>query len=68
MNMWGLTPDFMEVLEKGFAEFLSGLAPEDTKKEYLLPELVDHLIKNEVLKLMSWRTKGYMVWCNLSGR
>ena len=36
MNMWGLTPDFMEVLEKGFAEFLSGLAPEDTKKEYLL--------------------------------
>ena len=47
MNMWGLTPDFMEILEKGFAEFLSGLAPEDTKKEYLLPELVDHLIKNE---------------------
>ena len=47
MNMWGLTPDFMEILEKGFSEFLSGLAPEDTKKEYLLPELVDHLIKNK---------------------
>ena len=57
MNMWGLTPDFMEVLEKGFAEFLSGLAPEDTKKEYLLPELVDHLIKNESAKVDVLETK-----------
>ena len=57
MNMWGLTPDFMEVLEKGFAEFLSGLAPEDTKKEYLLPELVDHLIKNESAEVNVLETK-----------
>ena len=57
MNMWGLTPDFMEVLEKGFVEFLSGLAPEDTKKEYLLPELVDHLIKNESAKVDVLETK-----------
>ena len=57
MNMWGLTPDFMEVLEKGFAEFLSGLAPEDTKKEYLLPELVDHLIKNESTEVDVLETK-----------
>ncbi len=46
MNMWGLTPDFMEILEKGFVEFLSSLAPDDIKKEYLLPILVDQLIKN----------------------
>ena len=46
MNMWGLTPDFMEILEKGFVEFLSRLAPDDIKKEYLLPILVDQLIKN----------------------
>ena len=57
MNMWGLTPDFMEVLEKGFAEFLSGLAPEDTKKEYLLPELVDHLIKNKSAEVDVLETK-----------
>ena len=44
--MWGLTPDFMEILEKGFVEFLSSLAPDDIKKEYLLPILVDQLIKN----------------------
>ena len=46
MNMWGLTPDFMEILEKGFVEFLSSLDPDDIKKEYLLPILVDQLIKN----------------------
>ena len=57
MNMWGLTPDFMEILEKGFSEFLSGLAPEDTKKEYLLPELVDHLIKNKSAEVDVLETK-----------
>ena len=45
MNMWGLTPEFMEVLEKGFVDFLGGLRPEDIKKEYLLPEMIDRLIK-----------------------
>lgn len=46
MNMWGLTPAFMEILEEGFVEFLQGLNPEDIKKEYLLPELIDRLIKS----------------------
>ena len=45
MNMWGLTPEFMDVLEKGFVDFLGGLRPEDIKKEYLLPEMIDRLIK-----------------------
>ena len=44
MNMWGLTPEFMEILEKGFVEFLGGIKEGDIKKEYLLPELVDQLI------------------------
>lgn len=46
MNMWGFTPAFMETLENGFVEFLAGLAPEDIKKEYLLPELIDRLIRS----------------------
>ena len=57
MNMRGLTPDFIEILEKGFSEFLSGLAPEDTKKEYLLPELVDHLIKTKSAEVDVLETK-----------
>ena len=57
MNMWGLTPDFMEILEKGFVEFLGSLAPDEIKKEYLLPELVDHLIKNGSAKVDVLETK-----------
>lgn len=57
MNMWGLTPDFMEILEKGFVEFLGGLAPDEIKKEYLLPELVDRLIKNGSAKVDVLETK-----------
>ena len=45
MNMWGFQPEFMEVLEKGFAEFLAGVQPGDIKKEYLLPGVVDQMIK-----------------------
>ncbi len=45
MNMWGLTPEFMDTLEKGFADFLGSLNPGELKKEYLLPEMIDRLIK-----------------------
>ena len=44
MIMWGLPPEFMEILEKGFVEFLGGIKEGDIKKEYLLPELIDQLI------------------------
>ncbi len=47
MNMWGLTPAFMDTLEKGFVEFLSNCRPKDLKKEYLLPTVVDGLIKED---------------------
>lgn len=45
MNMWGFTPDFLEVLEQGFAEFLQALDGDGTTQEYLLPGVVDGLIK-----------------------
>ena len=46
MNMWGVTPDIFPVLEKGFVDFLSALTEADIKKEYLLPDIFDMLIKN----------------------
>lgn len=46
MNMWGLTPAFMDTLKKGFVEFLKGVEPGNVKKEYLLPELIDRLIQS----------------------
>ena len=51
MNMWGLTPAFMDTLEKGFAEFLGGLSAGEIKKEYLLPEMIDRLIKAGTAKV-----------------
>ena len=46
MNMWGFTPDILNVLEKGFPEFLSQIQPGDIKAEYLLPTIVDQLIQS----------------------
>ncbi|HJD26251.1 MAG TPA: nucleotidyltransferase, partial [Candidatus Blautia intestinipullorum] len=57
MNMWGLTPEFMNILEKGFVEFLQGLSAEDIKKEYLLPEIIDCLIKENKAKVDVLETK-----------
>ncbi len=45
MNMWGLTPEFLDVLEDGFREFLTGLTPGDIKAEYLLPSVIDRMLK-----------------------
>lgn len=45
MNMWGLTPKFLELLEPGFQRFLSDLDEEDNKTEYLLPVIMDSLIQ-----------------------
>lgn len=45
MNMWGFTPDFIDVLDKKFVDFLASVPEGDLKKEYLLPGVVDELIK-----------------------
>ncbi len=45
MNTWGFTPRLFDFLERGFAEFLEREGKE-LKSEYLLPELVDSLIRN----------------------
>ena len=44
MNMWGLTPDFFNILENGFDEFLSGVESTDLKAEYLLPTIIGELL------------------------
>jgi len=46
MNMWGFTPSILDILETGFVEFLSDLGDNAEKKEYLLPTIVDGLIKS----------------------
>lgn len=46
MNMWGFTPDFLEILEERFAAFLGGIAGNEMKAEFLLPSIVDELIQS----------------------
>lgn len=56
MNMWGLTPAFVEDLEKGFVEFLKELQPGELKKEYLLPIFIDKLIQEGRAQVRVLRT------------
>lgn len=45
MNMWGLTPDFLNTLEKGFKEFFDKEVSKDPlKAEYLLPVFIGELM------------------------
>lgn len=45
MNMWGLTPEFVGLLEQGFVEFFEKLDGNEMKAEYLLPIYIDELLK-----------------------
>ena len=46
MNMWGLTLDFLNVLEEGFKEFLEKEVPGNPlKAEYLIPIFTEELLK-----------------------
>lgn len=45
MNMWGVTPEYMDTLYKMFVEFLSDMDPANLKAEYLLPTIMGDLLK-----------------------
>jgi len=45
MNMWGLQPEFFDVLEHGFKDFLGRVKKEEVKAEYLLPAIIGQLLK-----------------------
>ena len=45
MNMWGLTPDFLGVLEDGFKEFFEKEVPGNPlEAEYLIPIFIGELL------------------------
>lgn len=57
MNMWGLSPAFLEELNRGFPQFLHRLAEGDVKSEYLLPKIIDRLICEEKASVTVLETK-----------
>jgi hypothetical protein len=49
-NMWGFTGDLFEHLESGFADFLASNI-DDPQGEYLLPSVVDNLIRSQTARV-----------------
>ena len=57
MNMWGLTPDFLQTLENGFAEFFEKEVPANPlKAEYLIPIYIGELLKKDQMSVKVLRT------------
>ena len=44
MNMWGITPAFLQCLESEFVTFLNSIEGNELKAEFLLPTIVGKLI------------------------
>ncbi len=57
MNMWGLTPEFIDSLEVGFKEFLDEIKGNELKAEYLLPIYIDKLLKADRISVKVLDTK-----------
>ena len=57
MNMWGLTPDFVETLEKEFEEFFEKEVPENPMKaEYLITSFIGELLEQGKISVKVLRT------------
>lgn len=51
MNMWGLQPEFIDLLSDGFVEFLSDGSEDRQKGEFLLPVYMDELLEKGVVSV-----------------
>ena len=57
MNMWGLTPEFLEKLEAGFEEFFEKEVPSNPlKSEFLIPTFIGELLTEGKISVKVLRT------------
>lgn len=57
MNMWGLTPEFLDALENGFEVFFEKEVPENPlKAEYLIPTFIGQLLEQDKIQVKVLRT------------
>ena len=57
MNMWGLTPEFLDVLENGFQYFFEKVVPENLiKAEFLIPTFIGELLAEGRISVKVLRT------------
>ena len=64
MNFWGFAPSFFESGEKYLANFLASPEGDPLKKEFVLPTLVDMLMREENLKVEVLSTDA--VWFGIT--
>lgn len=51
MNMWGLTPEFVDVLSDGFRQFFSDIKGNELDAEYLLPIYIGQLLQEKKVRV-----------------
>lgn len=57
MNLWGLTPDFLDILEEGFKEFFNKVVSQNPlKSEYLIPVFIGKLLEEGKMNVKVLRT------------
>ena len=57
MNMWGLTPEFLDVLKEGFKEFFEKEVPGNPlKAEYLIPIFIGELLEQGKMSVKVLKT------------
>ena len=56
---------FLNELETGFSAFLSEIPEGEVKREYLLPTIVDNMIKSGKASVKVLETQDKMVWRDL---
>lgn len=57
MNMWGLTPDFLKILDNGFVDFFKKDVVENPlKAEYLIPTYIGELLAEDKISVKVLRT------------
>mgnify|MGYP000865523201 CR=1 FL=1 len=57
MNMWGFTPEILDYLDQDFAAFLSAQKEGDLKCEYLIPTVVDDMLKKQLADVQVLETR-----------
>ena len=60
MNMWGFTADVFDYMKTDFDRFLRGIAPDNIKAEYTLPEMIDKMLREKLLTVSVLTTDA--VW------
>ncbi len=64
MNMWGLTPEFMQTLEDRFVDFLKAIPDGELQAEYLLPTIIGDLLQAGEAKVKVLKTDAH--WFGLT--